>query len=51
LPVWLNMAGVRVAVHPDGIPWSSARRPLAGKYQPLAEEVAMDLRRAYELNV
>jgi hypothetical protein len=55
IATWLNVTGVRVAVHPDPIdgwhPKVIGAPAVAGKYQPLADEVAMDLRWTYELNV
>jgi hypothetical protein len=49
------MYGVRVAVHSDPVdewhPMVIGAAAAADEYQPLADEVAVDLRRAYDLNV
>jgi hypothetical protein len=50
ISTWLN---VPTAVHPDAVagwePRVLAAPAVAAKYQPLAEDVAVDLRRAYDL--
>jgi predicted RecB family endonuclease len=55
IATWLHVAGVRVAVHPDRVygwhPMVIAAPSATDKYQQLAEEVASELRLAYELNV
>jgi hypothetical protein len=54
IATWLNVSGVQVAVHPDPVdgwrPVIVAARSSADKYQQLADEVASELRLAYELN-
>jgi hypothetical protein len=55
IAAWLNVSGVRVAVHSDPVdgwhPTVIGAPAAADKYQPPADEVAVDLRRAYDLNV
>jgi hypothetical protein len=54
IATWLSVPGLQVSVHPDPfVGWEPrviAAPTVAAKYQPLAEEVAADLRRAYELS-
>jgi hypothetical protein len=53
ITAWLSVPGLHVSIRPDPfIEWEPqviAAPTIAAKYQPLAEEVAADLRRAYEL--
>jgi hypothetical protein len=53
ITVWLSVPGLQVSIRPDPfVEWEPqviAAPTIAAKYQPLAEEVAADLRRAYEL--
>jgi hypothetical protein len=53
IATWLNVAGLDVAVQPDPfhgwLPVVTAPA-LADSYQQLADELAVDLRRAYKLN-
>jgi hypothetical protein len=54
IAIWLSAPGVHVAVQPDPVhgwhPIVIGSPAAANKYQQLADELAMDLRRAYELN-
>jgi hypothetical protein len=55
IATWLNVAELRVAVHSDPVngwhPRVVGAPAAADKYQPPADEVAIDLRRAYDLNI
>jgi hypothetical protein len=54
IATWLCIPGLKVSVHPNPFagwePKVIAAPAVAAKYQPLAEEVATDLRRVYELS-
>jgi hypothetical protein len=54
IATWLCIPGLKVSVHPNPFagwePRVIAAPALAAKYQPLAEGVATDLRRVYELS-
>jgi hypothetical protein len=55
IATWLNVAGLDVAVQPDPVrgwhPIVISSSAVANKYQQIADELAVDLRRAYQLNV
>ena len=55
IAAWLNVSGVRVTVHSEPVdgwhPMSIGAPAAADKYQPLPDEVAVDLRRAFDLSV
>jgi hypothetical protein len=54
IATWLNVAELHVVVQPDPVrgwhPIVIGSPAVANKYQQLADEVAMDLRMAYELS-
>jgi hypothetical protein len=54
IATWLCIPSLKVSVHPNQFagwePRVIAAPAVAAKYQPLAEEVATDLRRVYELS-
>jgi hypothetical protein len=54
ITTWLGVPALQVSVRPDPFvgwePQVIGVPTIAEKYQPLAEEVPVDLRRAYELS-